>query len=500
MLTSVDLFSLLPLLIVSGTAVLLMLTIAFFRHHSINATLAVIGLNVALIAAFMVWVVAPHPVAELLMIDHFSLLAIVMMLVATLASATFSHCYLQNPQAHSQVGNREELYLLLLLSLVGGIVLVSSCHFASLFIGLEILSIPLYGLVAYTLRHSRSLEAGIKYLVLSATASAIMLFGMALIYAETGTLSFVGIAQHLGVAADATTGVAEVNMMITVGALLILIALAFKLSLAPFHLWTPDVYEGAPAPIGAYLATTAKIAVAYALMRLIAYLPVFNEPALKNIMLVLAGLSILVGNILAMRQNNIKRLLAYSSVAHFGYLMVAVAALNFATLEAFSVYLITYTLATLAAFGVITMVSISEQSSSGAGAGVDADGLHRYRGLFWKQPYLAAVMTVAMLSLAGIPMNAGFIGKFYIILTAVNSAQWWLLAIIVLGSAIGLYYYLRVVVTLFMMEAGMSRHKIPFDWSRTAGGVVLVLIAAAILFTGILPETLLEIVTLGSMQ
>jgi NADH-quinone oxidoreductase subunit N len=497
MLTTVDLFALLPLLIISGTAVIVMLAIAFFRHHSFNATLAVIGLNIALLASFMVWVVAPHAVTELLMIDRFSLLAIIMMLVATLASTTFAHSYMQSPQVHNKVGNREEFYLLLLLSLVGAIVLVSSCHFASLFIGLEILSIPLYGLVAYTLRHSRSLEAGIKYLVLSATGSAIMLFGMALIYAETGTLAFVGIGQHLSAMASVNPAAGS-NLMITAGALLILIALSFKLSLAPFHLWTPDVYEGAPAPVGAYLATTAKIAVAYALMRLIAYVPVFSEPALKQVMLVLAGLSILVGNILAMGQNNIKRLLAYSSIAHFGYLMVAIAALNFATLEAFSVYLITYTLATLAAFGVITVVSITEQASGSEG--IDADGLHRYRGLFWKQPYLAAVMTVAMLSLAGIPMNAGFIGKFYMILAAVNASYWWMLAIVVLGSAIGLYYYLRVVVTLFMLESGMSRHKIPFDWSRTAGGVVLVLIAAAVLFTGILPETMLEIVTLGSMQ
>lgn len=495
MLTSPDLIALLPLILVSATAVLVMLAIAFFRHHSFNATLAVIGLNLTLLACcVMLWGAVSHEVTGLLMIDRFSLVGMVLMLVATLASSTFSHIYLQNPQTQQKTGNREELYLLLLLSLVGGIVLVSSCHFATLFIGLEILSIPLYGLVAYTLQHSRSLEAGIKYLVLSATGSAIMLFGMALVYAETGTLSYVGVGQHLTTAAAA----GSTSLLVTTGALLILVALAFKLSLAPFHLWTPDVYEGAPAPVGAFLATTAKLAVAYALMRLIAYLPVFSDNTLKQTLLVLAGLSILFGNILAVGQSNIKRLLAYSSIAHFGYLMVAIAALNFATLEAFTVYLVTYTLATLAAFGVITIVSISDQALSSEG--IDADGLHRYRGLFWKQPYLAAVLTIAMLSLAGIPMTAGFIGKFYMMLAAVTAAYWWLLALVVIGSAIGLYYYLRVVVTLFMMEAGMARFRIPFNWSRSVGGIVLVLIAAAIILLGILPQPLLDIGSLGELQ
>lgn len=488
MLTQLDLFSLLPLILVTGTAVIVMLAIAFYRHHSFNATIAVIGLNLALVSTLMVWFVAPHPVTALLVIDHFSIVAIALMLIATLASATFSHIYLQKPSLHNNNGHREEMYLLLLLSLAGGIVLVTSRHLAALFIGLEMLSIPLYGLVAYTLQHSRSLEAGIKYLVLSASASAMMLFGMALLYTATGTLTFTGISQHI-------TAMSAADPIITAGSLLILIALAFKLSLAPFHLWTPDVYEGAPAPVGAFLATTAKIAVAYVLMCVIAYLPVFNRSALNEVLQILAGLSILVGNILAMRQTNIKRLLGYSSIAHFGYLMVAIAALNFATLEAFTVYMISYTLATLAAFGVITIVSISDQAISSEG--VDADGLHRYRGLFWKQPYLAAVLTVAMLSLAGIPMTVGFIGKFYMILTAINAAYWWLLATIVIGSAIGLYYYLRVVVTLFMTEAGMARYRVPFNWSQTAGGFVLVLIAAAIILSGLFPEPLLELATLG---
>jgi NADH-quinone oxidoreductase subunit N len=487
MLTQLDLIALLPLLIVSGTAVILMLAIAFFRHHSGNATIAVLGLNAALLSTLMIWVVAPKDVTDLLVVDHFSLIATTVMIIATLACTTFSHIYLQ-----ARSVQREEWYLLLLLALAGGIVLVSSRHFASLFIGLEMLSIPLYGLIAYTLQQSRSLEAGIKYLVLSASASAMLLFGMALLYADTGSLSFTGITQNMAAAATPT-------MLMVTGTVLILAALAFKLSLAPFHLWTPDVYEGAPAPIGAFLATTAKIAVAYALMRLFAYLPVFSEQeSFRNASLILAAMSITIGNVLAMNQQNVKRLLAYSSIAHFGYLLVIMAALNFATIEAFHVYLITYTLATLAAFGVLTIASVSYLAQRPDGA--DADSLHHLRGLFWKQPYLAAVMTVAMLSLAGIPMTAGFIGKFYMMLTAVNAAFWWLLGFVVVGSAIGLYYYMRVVITLFLVEPGMTRQQIPFNWSHTAGGIVLALIAVAIIVLGVYPEPLLELATFGELQ
>lgn len=485
MLTQAHLISLLPIIIVSVTSVLLTLAIAWKRHHTFNATIAVLGLNIALVS---VLILLPNPqyVTDLLSIDRFAAIGMGLMIVSTLACCTFAHAY-----QLEQKQQREEMYLLFLLAVIGGMVLVSSRHFASLFIGMEILSVPLYGLVAYSLKQSRSIEAGIKYLVLSATGSAIMLFGIALIYAQTGSLSFPAIGKFL-MNADAAH-----NPVLLAGTVLVIVAFAFKLSLAPFHLWTPDVYEGAPVPVTTFLATTAKIAVAMALLRLTAYMPVLTHGPLVDILVILAIFSMLAGNLLAMLQNNIKRLLAYSSIAHFGYLMVAVCVHNFATLEAFLVYLVSYTFASLAAFGVINMVSLSDSQQNREG--VDADGLHRYRGLFWKQPYLAAIMTAALLSLAGIPMTIGFIGKFYVILAAVNHSAWFLLGALVIGSAIGLYYYLRVIITLYMAEPGMSRLVTPFNWSRTAGGIVLVLAAFAILLLGILPQTLLEIAMIGEM-
>jgi len=493
MLTVAQLLALSPLIILSISATLLMLLIAFYRHHGMNATFAVMGLNATLLATLMLWswILKNEPIAvtELLLIDSYTCFFSALMLITTLACCTMAHTYLKEFS-----GNREELYLLLLLSLIGAIVLVSSSHFASLFVGLELLTIPLYGLVAYHRRNSRSLEAGIKYLVLSSTGSALLLFGMALLYAQCGTLSLPAMGQQLAGLGDNTPP------MVLTGCTLVLIALGFKLSLVPFHLWTPDVYEGAPAPAGAFLATVAKIAVAALLVRWLNWFPIFDSATLRNILFLLAALSMLVGNLLAMQQTGLKRLLAYSSIGHFGYLLTALAASNFASLQASMIYLFAYTFATIAAFGVLSVVSRTHRVDT-ANVAADADDLQDYRGLFWKQPYLAVIMSVAMLSLAGMPMNMGFIGKFYVILATVNSSLWWLLAILVVSSGIGLYYYLRVIMTMFLQEPGIAHTglQIPFDWSRSACGAMLIITAVLIMLLGVYPQPMLDLVGLGSL-
>lgn len=486
-LTAAQFLALSPLIILSGSATLLMLLIAFFRHHTMNATFAVIGLMAALFATLLLWLsISPNEsiaVTDLLLVDRYACYFGTLMLVTTLACCTLAHTYLREFP-----GNREELYLLLLLSVIGATVLVSSQHFASVFVGLEMLSIPLYGLVAYHRKHYRSLEAGIKYLVLSATGSALLLFGVALLYAQFGTLSLPVIGQQL-----ADLG-GDMPTMVLAGCTLVLIAIGFKLSLVPFHLWTPDVYEGAPAPAGVFLATVAKIAVAALLLRWVTWFPVFDSFTLRSILFLLAGLSMLVGNLLALQQTDLKRLLAYSSIGHFGYLLTALAADNFASLQACMVYLFAYTFATLAAFGVLSIASLTHRADLASG---DADELQYYRGLFWKQPYLAVIMTVAMLSLAGMPMNMGFIGKFYVMLAAVNSSMWWLLAILVISSGIGLYYYLRVLATLFLREPGVRRLRVPFDWSHSACGAMLMVTAVLIMLLGVYPQPMLDLARVG---
>ncbi len=467
-----SLMSLLPVILCSLTAVCVMMGIAIKRNHFVNATIAVVGLNASLVA---VWWVSRNPqsqaVTDLFVVDSFACVYMALILAITLACVTLAHAYMET---HS--GNREEFYLLLVLSAVGAMLMACSRHMAALFISMEILTVPLFGLAAYSFARSRSLEAGIKYLILSATSTAFMLFGMALLYAQTGNLSYTGIQTAL-------EQTAQTAPLMLAGFAMIFVAFAFKLSFAPFHLWTPDVYEGAPAPISAFLATASKVAVFAAFLRLWQWVPSLSSGAMNDVLAAIAGLSIVVGNLLALTQTNIKRMLGYSSIAHFGYLLiVVVSGLNIER-SAVMIYLVTYVVTVLAAFGVVVQVSSPYQ-------GADADNLHNYRGLFWKRPYLASVMTVAMLSMAGVPMTAGFIGKFYVVMTGVGAKLWWLLAALVLGSALGLYYYLRFMLTMYLLEPGMRRFNAPLNWGRTTGGLVLLLVAVLVILLGVYPEPL----------
>jgi NADH-quinone oxidoreductase subunit N len=472
------LIALLPLLVTSLTAVVVMLAIAAKRNHTVTFILSVVGLNLALLSLIPALEVAPLEVTPLLLIDKFACYYMALVLATSLACITLIHAYLGGDSGKGYPGNREELYLLVLLSAAGGLVLVSAQHLASLFIGLELLSVPTYGMIAYAFFNKRSLEAGIKYMVLSAAGSAFLLFGMALLYAESGNLAFADIGASL---------MRESSQLVQIGIGMMLIGLAFKLSLVPFHLWTPDVYEGAPAPVAAFLATASKVAVFAVLLRLYQISPAMSGGWLNELLTLIAIASILVGNLLALLQNNLKRLLGYSSIAHFGYLLVALVASKGLAVEAVGVYLATYVLTSLGAFGVITLMSTPY-------SGRDADALYEYRGLFWRRPYLTAVLTVMMLSLAGIPLTAGFIGKFYVIAAGVEAQLWWLLGAMVLGSAIGVFYYLRVMVTLFMREPNLHRHDAPFDWGQRAGGIMLLVVALLAFFLGVYPQPLLELV------
>lgn len=473
-LTTQHFIALLPLLITSATIVLVMLAIAWRRNHSQTYLLSVAGLNLALLSIIPALKVTPIAVTALLQVDTFACFYIGLILAATLACVTLAHAYMEG-----YPGNREELYLLILLAAAGGIVLVCARHLAGLFIGLELLSVPVYGLVAYAFFNKRSLEAGIKYMVLSAAGSAFLLFGMALLYADAGTLSFAGLGAKMAEAG-------QLSQLVSLGVGMMLIGLAFKLSLVPFHLWTPDVYEGAPAPVAAFLATASKVAVFAVLLRLYQMSPATAGGWLNDLLSLIAVASILVGNLLALTQNNLKRLLGYSSIAHFGYLLVALIASKGMAVEAIGVYLATYVLTSLGAFGVITLMSTPYH-------GRDCDALYEYRGLFWRRPTLTAVLTIMMLSLAGIPLTAGFIGKFYIIATGVESHLWWLLGTLVVGSAIGVFYYLRVMVTLFLVVPGLHRHDAPEKWGQRAGGIMLMLIAGLSFFLGVYPQPLLEL-------
>ncbi|SEQ91795.1 NADH dehydrogenase subunit N [Solimonas aquatica] len=475
-----------PFLLLSAAIVALMLSIAFKRRHDGNATMAVIGLNCTLVLILVLLLISKGRVelTPLLVVDNYALFYGAIILMTTLATATLSHAYLDGFK-----GEREEMYLLLAISALGGLVLACAQHFASLFIGLEILSVPLYAMIAYPVKKRHSLEGGVKYLVLSAVASAFMLFGIALLYSQVGSMGF----AEVGAFFAAHDFELISNRVALLGGALLLIAIAFKLSLVPFHLWTPDVYEGAPAPVTSYLATASKTAVFAVLLRYFVEAGGYHQTALIEVLAVLAFVSILVGNVLAVRQNNVKRMMAYSSIAHFGYCMVALVAGGPLAVEAVGAYLLSYVITTLGAFGVLTLTSSPMGDR-------DADLNYDYRGLFWRRPYLASIMTAMLLSLAGIPATAGFIGKFYVIAAGLDAKLWWLLGAVVVGSAIGLYYYLRLLIAMFLLDPARHRFSAALDWAQHVGGIMVLLLTLAMMGMGLFPQPFIDLIRHAALQ
>lgn len=476
-ITPQQLIALLPLLIVGLTVVVVMLSIAWRRNHFLNATLSVIGLNAALVSLWFVGQGGAMDVTPLMRVDGYAMLYSGLVLLASLATCTFAYPWLEGYN-----DNKEEFYLLVLIAALGGILLANANHLAVLFLGIELISLPLFGLIGYAFRQKRSLEASIKYTILSAAASSFLLFGIALLYAQSGNLSFMALGKSLG------DGMLHEPLLLA-GLGMMIVGLGFKLSLVPFHLWTPDVYQGAPAPVSTFLATASKIAIFGVVMRLFLYAPVGDSEAVRVVLGIIAFASIIFGNLMALSQTNIKRLLGYSSISHLGYLMVALIALQSGemSMETVGVYLAGYLFSSLGAFGVVSLMSSPYR-------GPDADSLFSYRGLFWHRPILSAVMTVMMLSLAGIPMTLGFIGKFYVLAVGVQAHLWWLTAGVVIGSAIGLYYYLRVAVSLYLSAPQQLNRDAPRNWQYSAGGIVVLISALLVLIFGIYPQPLITIV------
>ncbi|MGZ4997218.1 MAG: NADH-quinone oxidoreductase subunit N, partial [Methylobacter sp.] len=277
----------------------------------------------------------------------------------------------------------------------------------------------------------------------------------------------------------------DMNVTVLSGIILIVAGLGFKLSLMPFHLWTPDVYEGAPAPITAFIATVSKGAVFALLLRYFISTDSYAYTPLLNVLSLIAVLSILGGNLLALLQNNIKRLLAYSSIAHMGYLLVAFIAGGRVpsewVVESVTFYLLAYFITTIGAFGVVSVLSTPQ---------MEADELSEYRGLFWRRPWLAAVFTLMLLSLAGIPLTAGFIGKFYIFTDAADGQLWGLLSAIIVGSGLGLYYYLRIIVVM-SMNIETTAIKPAYDWVSTA---LLAILTIVLIWFGVYPNLLVDVI------
>lgn len=483
-MTSNLIIDLMQIIMLTATTVVVMVTAAFKRDHAVVCGLTVFGLFASLMTFLLIKPVLPFAATELLMIDEYSLFFSNLIIVGAIAVALLAYPYFRNHSAQN-----EEFYILLLTATLGALVLACSNHFVAFLLGVEILGISLYAMIAYTVHDTSSakfpLEAGIKYLILSALASAITLFGIALVYAFLGTMGFDEIPAALEAAG-------EPGPVFIIGVLMIVAGAAFKLSLVPFHIWTPDVYEGAPVPVTAYLATVSKAAMLAVTLRLLLASNALEFNAVTAVLTVMAAASMIVGNLLAVMQENTKRLLAYSSIAHLGYLMVVVVAAaqveNALSVEATSFYMLAYFIMSLAGFAVISAISSSVK---------ELDQLSDFRGLFWRNTWLSSVLIIVLFSLAGIPLTAGFIGKFYIFSIGVEGELWFLLTILIIGSAIGLYYYLRLIYT--MMQPPESISNDPAAMQIPAGvQVVLVTMTIAIIYLGVYPTPMIN--TLQSLS
>jgi NADH-quinone oxidoreductase subunit N len=369
----------------------------------------------------------------------------------------------------------DAFYGIMLFAALGMVLVASAVHWLMFFLGLELLSISLYVLIASRKEDASATEAALKYFVMGAVASAFLVFGIAVLYAATGELNM---AQSLGLAHDAAD-----RPMVVLGMSLVLVGIGFKVSLVPFHLWTPDVYQGAPAPVTAFLSTGSKVALFAALLRIAVHAVDANGTTFVPVLWIIAALTMVIGNVTALTQDHLKRLLAYSSVAHMGYLLMALLAVRENGVPAIMFYSAVYAIADLGAFGTVGLLSTKR---------ADLDALDKYPGLGYAHPWPAILLTASLFSLAGLPATAGFIGKF-VLFQAVLEAGFVGLAVLGMVTVIiSVYYYLRVIVALYMREA---KHQVNSPPPGITGHVAAAAVLLLILWLGLAPSPLLTLIT-----
>jgi NADH-quinone oxidoreductase subunit N len=469
-ISNISIIDVLPGIFLVTASMIAMLSIAIKRNHKLIfgvTTISLLG-----VFLFLIFYATNHKfnVEPLFVIDGFGTFITGLIVMSSLAIALLSYAYFEQREER-----KEEYYILLLLATLGAAMLVISKHFVSLFLGLEILSISLYSMVAYLRKRPQSDEAGIKYLILAAFSSAFLLFGMALVYTSSGSMDFSGIASYLS-----TVNTLPITMLAGFG--LMIVGIGFKLGVVPFHMWAPDVYQGAPAPVTAFIATVSKGGIVVLLVRFFAQINGLKYPAVFLSFTVIAIASMLIGNILAIQQKNVKRILAYSSIAHMGYILVAFLAGGTLGREAVSFYLVAYSLTNIGAFGVVAILSDQDR---------DAEMLEDYQGLFWRHPKIATVFTAMLLSLAGIPLTAGFVGKFYLVASGVWTNLWLLVVVLAISSVIGLFYYIKIIATMFDKAAGSERLAL-HPRLYLINLITLFVISILMIWYGIYPQGLIE--------
>ncbi len=456
-----------PWLTLTGAAILILLVDALSPkgRKAYFPQLSLLGLGIALLQTFCLWNHTGTDFARMVYVDNFALFFYAVFILGTALTVLLSRQYLEDYGK-----NLGEYYALLLFATLGMMLMAAGAHLIMIFLGLEVMSIAVYVLAGLFREDAKSNEAALKYLVLGAFSSAFLLFGIAMLYGATGgSLYLDDLAARLAQAGALTQPLALLALA------LFIVGFGFKVASVPFHMWTPDVYEGAPTSITAFMAVGVKAA-AFAAFARVFFLAF---PALKidwvMVLWVLAVATMTLGNVVAIAQTNIKRMLAYSSIAHAGYLLVALVAANQLGAVSLLYYLLAYTLMNLGAFGVVILVGRKKDSYL---------SIYDYSGLGFQHPALAAAMALFMFALAGIPPTAGFVGKFYIFSAAVQAGYIWLAIIGVMNSLVSVFYYLRITVLMYMKPPEAELGPVAFTPALTT---VLVVTAVGVLLIGIFP-------------
>ena len=412
--------------------------------------------------------------SDMVLQDNFSTFFTVIFILCAVMTILISDGYFKKERC-----NHGELYPLILFATVGMMFMAKATDLMTVFLGLEVLSVTLYVLAGFNRDSLKSNEAGLKYFLLGCFSTGFLLYGMALIYGATGTTNITKIASA------AQSGAVSGNMMFLVGMLLTATGFSFKIAAAPFHMWTPDVYEGAPTPFTAFMSAGPKAAGFAAFLRVFFIALPSLMVQWTDLLWILAVLTMTTGNIIALSQDNIKRMLAYSSIAHAGYALVGFTAHNASGVSGILFYLLSYTFMNIGAFAIIVLIGKQGEPNN---------NVQDYAGFGTKHPVLAMCLSIFLFSLAGIPPTAGFIGKFYLFAGAVQEGYIWLAIIGVLNSAASVYYYLRVMVFMYM-----KKPEEEFDWVKMSPAIMLCIIIAlaGVLIPGIIPSSVLNLAAMS---
>jgi NADH-quinone oxidoreductase subunit N len=448
---------------------ILNLFVGFRKSNKLVLPLVFLFLAIVFAANLRDWNDTQTYFEQMLTIDNYAVAFTAVVVLTTILVIPFAKSYVDERN-----DSLAEFFSILLFSLVGAIMMVAYENLLMLFVGIEILSISMYVLAGSDKKNLKSNEAGLKYFLMGSFATGILLFGIVLIYGATGTFQITeisAVATHQG---DALT-----SPLLAMGLLFTLIGISFKVSAAPFHFWTPDVYEGSPTLFTAYMSTVVKTAGFAGFYKLMSVSFAGAYDIWFPTLVAMAVITLGIGNIGAAAQNNFKRMMAYSSISHAGYLMIALLSFNDRSENAILFYSLAYSVATIAAFGILKLVADSRDDIS----------YNAFNGLGRTNPLLAAVMTISMCSLAGIPLTGGFFGKLFIFSAALEQGLLWLIVVAILMSAVGIYYYFRVVIAMYMKEP--ADEPVPVNGSAAFALLLMALLTVVLgIFPGLLSNVL----------